>query len=172
MVCGTDADYKKENDKVAANQKKNDPEAQNKDAKKLLDDLIAGAPKAGNDAAAKELAIIAEIIASLSTLTIIKTETTTEGTLITFSNGTTSLQKSDGSTVITTTTYIIIININTTITVINNVTHTISTLNTDSSMTMINTALNTLSNISSKGDISSTTLVDGKTVNINVSSTG
>jgi hypothetical protein len=129
LTCGNDDDYKK-------------LEEPQEEAEKLLEEVLDNLPKEPTEDAADVLTFIETTLQHITTLTIIRTETVTNGVMIYYNDGTTTLQRNDGVTIITLTTMITItININGTATLVDSTRNV--TVNMDSSISSINTATNT-----------------------------
>jgi hypothetical protein len=94
-MCGTDADYKAESDK------RKNPEEAGEAAEKALEEILANLPKSGADEAANVLSSVSNIISSVTTSTIIRTETTINGIMSYHSDGTTTFTNNDGTVIIT-----------------------------------------------------------------------
>lgn len=73
----------------------NNPNATDEEAAKLLEDLLGNMPHSGADSSAAAIGRITEIMNVLKVTTIVSTTQTQDGTLITFTDGSTSLERED-----------------------------------------------------------------------------
>lgn len=95
-------------------------------------------------------------------MTAVSSTMTSEGLLVTNSDGSTVMQRSDGTTIITTVTCTIYIYIDMTIVIMMN--SVMTTINADGSMSSVNTATNEMMSMSVTGEINMSAMVNGSLV--------